>query len=796
MSIVKAHIGILLICFIFFILGTLRLNDRSLLTPDSCQYLIWGNSLAHGKGFIDETHPIPDKFVNHGPLYSLLIAPIELVTPLSLPAVKLWTLLFGIMSIVFCYLLLLKLLGKTQATIGSIIFASNPLLLVYSTEVLSDVPFIAAVMLSLYLFYLIEERPSSSKFIDTLFLLSTLAAALLREIGLALVVAYCVFYILRKDWKRLSFLVGTVLVGLGLWDIRNNILVEKSPFSQTGNMPWIFEHVSTSKETSIFIEIPVRFWYNFKAYSQYLFGMMLFPTFITRQLATLLDGSSSLYKALEQFFTFVKYLVFCIVIPTSLLGIYSGIKSFITTQRFKFTPANVFLLFVIFYLGILFLFPFNDVRYMLPLVPFLLYFTIKGIEKIFTSNKQSLWYKRIILFALLLILPNVVGISEIIRNNIRSNESPVLPWKEFGSWIQQHTPDDCIIASPIKDLAIVVGANRKVLNIYPTIETPKFESLLRDFHVEYLLSPNWYEDATVFDFQENASTRLWFEHCFSAGGLHLFKVHSLLKESRHNKPVHYTSQSVSSELLNAQTFLLNQNYDSANILLSKAMSISPDRPDVVFANILLSASSGNLEKTEKLYQLLLSLPSDVGIYVAQAHKQIDLLKQTLSAKQEQSQEDRSVQLYAVATEYWKMGYYQKAFSIMQELLRNDSTYFTGLLWGTHYALQLDNIPVAKQYLAQLETIERVNPIVKTYHGILQLENSLATSENDTIISQLHVKIGEAYFSLELMEEAFDEAEQALRFRPTNQPAFKMMSAILEKKSLPQMAEKVYNHTQQ
>ena len=95
----KEHAILILLCCLFLAAGFLRLNDLSLYTPDSSRYLIWGNSLAHGHGYLDDTQPDADRVVIHAPLYALLIAPVEFIFPLSLTAVKIWTLLWGVAAL-------------------------------------------------------------------------------------------------------------------------------------------------------------------------------------------------------------------------------------------------------------------------------------------------------------------------------------------------------------------------------------------------------------------------------------------------------------------------------------------------------------------------------------------------------------------------------------------------------------------------------------------------------------------------------------------------------------------------
>src|SRR5260221_6878916 len=98
--------SLVLIAGVFLIVCVLRLNDMSVYTPDSCRYVVVGNSLAHGRGWVDDTQPDPERFMINPPLYSLLIAPVEFFFPLSLIAVKIWTILWGLLSVILFHLFL------------------------------------------------------------------------------------------------------------------------------------------------------------------------------------------------------------------------------------------------------------------------------------------------------------------------------------------------------------------------------------------------------------------------------------------------------------------------------------------------------------------------------------------------------------------------------------------------------------------------------------------------------------------------------------------------------------------
>jgi len=785
----KKYIALIVLCSLFFVFGLLRVSDRNLLTPDSCQYIIWGNSLAHVQGYVDNTTPEPDRFINHGPLYSLLIAPVELIFPLPVPAVKVWTLLFVVTSILLFYFLLLQFFNQTTAIIATALFAFNPLLLLYSTEVLSDVPFLAAVLASFLFYFKHHEKPGKQKLHFALLILSIITVVLLREIGLSLVAVIVLMFFLNRDWKRALIIGGSVLLVLGLWNIRNNMLVGKTVFSQTGNSPWVFEHIMTAPDTTFLNELIVRYWHNLKAYSDFLFGMMFYPTFATHQLSTIFNEASRLYQIIKLFFEVGKYIVFIATLPLFIIGIaktlhYSktpSLQNNYSPSR-PLTPAPLFL-FIPTYLLVLCIFPFNDMRYMFPLVPFVLFFCLIGLKRLAELTSKEIFNRTSIAvaFSILLIIPNAMSISEMIRHNIRSNNSNALPWSEMGKWIQQNTPDHSVIASPLKDLALFTGGERKVFLLYPNIEVPRFEFSLRDNQAAYLLSPHSYEDATMFEMNMLESSRFTFEHVHTEGNLHLYKIISLLKEPSREKFNVANTISISGHLVSARRLLLKEEYTNAQTILDSIIVHAPTRPDVLFQQVVCSAMKENIEQAEQYYQRLTALPSDVGIYIQPAQRHLEILRLLNEALTTSSEELRSVKLLKVTSAYWNLGYYNRASSLMNSLLADSSEYFEGLLWGTHFALQRGDIGKAQQFHQRLWEIDSLNTLARSYKNILSLKNSMMNDTSRISLSKHHATIAKMYQMMGLREEALDETERSLGMNTDNREVQKLFTSIRRKK---------------
>jgi 4-amino-4-deoxy-L-arabinose transferase-like glycosyltransferase len=172
------------------------------------RYLVWAESLSQGKGFIDETVPEPTRYVLHAPLYSVLLAPSQLFVNLSVVSAKVLTLLLAAVALFLFYVWLRKELGEVFAKVGLILITINPITLAYSTEILSELPFVLILMsMFLTLLNLSAETNDKKNFWILIFLLSL--AGLLRETGVAVVLSIAFYLLLKKQYKKslISFLV-------------------------------------------------------------------------------------------------------------------------------------------------------------------------------------------------------------------------------------------------------------------------------------------------------------------------------------------------------------------------------------------------------------------------------------------------------------------------------------------------------------------------------------------------------------------------------------------------------------
>src|SRR5258705_2219691 len=92
----------------------------------------------------------------------------------------------------------------------------------------------------------------------------------------------------------------------------------------------------------------------------------------------------------------------------------------------------------------------------------------------------------------------------------------------------------------------------------------------------------------------------------------------------------------------------------------------------------------------------------------------------------------------------------------------DSSYFLGLAWGVNINLHLGDTSRAGAYLSRLKTIDPTNTMVRAFTGVFGLADSIKITRNSAERCRLHVGIARLYDQITLSDEAFDEAEMAIR----------------------------------
>jgi tetratricopeptide (TPR) repeat protein len=796
---IKTFPGLLILCAVFLFGGISRLNELSIYTPDSSKYLIWGNSLAHGKGFVDDTQPEIDRFVPNAPLYSLLIAPVEYFFPGSIIAIKIWTLVFGVVAIFLFYYYLRRLLGNHAALIGTAFFALNPAMLLFSTEMLSEAPFIALMLAILIVSEPVIGDDASNgkgKFIFLTVFLSCIA--LLREAGIALVLAVLIHFLISRHPVRALILFICSVALLGIWYYRNQIWVSSLQGQQKGNLYLLSQHYVTPPDASIVNEFVLRIWQSGKVYLGHM-GEMFFYSFSSAQFYDMLVAPSALFNLIQSSLRIGNVVIAILLLLFMTIGVIMDYK--------RRQSAGIRLLATGFFLVIVFTYPVHDIRFFVPLYPLFIFYLLEGVRWCILNFSFVSVFRRLSVAYILsgiILFPNILAIGELIRTNQSFLNSPKtlinksnhisslyrFDWHTLGVWIQQHTSERTTFASPLKELAVVAGG-RKVLDIDPGTTVSDFEIALRNSRIDYVLAVVQ-GDLNLYDFQMSQTRRFWFEPVCDADNLHLLRVHSQFLDPVVKGKMFSPADTVSSiRLMRAGNHEISEgSYAQAESTLIDAYHRFPRQPSIVYTTMTAAFMQRDTVLGNTMYRNLMSLPQTMS-YVKLARVQLDALRFLSTSATSGMMEERAVTRLKSASLYWKLGYYHHAGEIMDTLLLNSSQYFFGLLWGLHFNLQNGDTVKARRYLSKVTEIDSTNIVGKSFARVLRLADSLRLANSDLERSGYYLAIGKIYFQIDLKEETIDEAEKALHANPHNLEAAILIGRVYERKGATRTSEQIF-----
>lgn len=772
----------------FFLVGLLRMNDLSLYT-DSTRYLIFGNSLAELKGYVDETRPVPSDFVLNAPLYPLLLAPVEIFFPMSVEASKIWTLLwasFGL-GLFFCWLQTRFSLWASLATTS--ILALNSLFLVTSTEILSEAPFFVFLVAIFWAsdLYFSDRKTEASRWI---FIGALAVLPLLREVGVAFVLAGLVALFRKKAGKDFVILLISSAFFTLAWAIRNTLAASAEPGEAT-NTQFLFQHFATSPDSSIVTEFATRIWLYVKGYGLNVAGSIFFPF-----PESLIVNPGALYVGLVPVLKSLS-------IPILLIAATLVIQGVRTDMR---TGHAAFLRFVgaALYFAIIMAYPVFDVRFLAPLLPVVLYYSLLALRGV-ASHISSTALRRAgaIVLVSVIVIPNLVANIELLRTNLRYRANPAgsyvssngavhfgQPWGLMGAWIRTNLPDSIVLASPAKELVPFIG-NRKLLETSRTLPTPIVERFLRDHDARYLLTTTLWDDLETFEITMAESRRFWFKQAHSVGHLKLYEIHSALKETppRSETVVDDTS-GTRGLLLRGRHHLQKLHYAEAIADLNKAVYAAPFRPEPVFE--LMSAVSvvGDSSSAMALFERLFTLPQSTA-YTQLARAMI-VTMETLLRAQQQSSLQRSHTAFEGGLAYWQLGYTGPALAVMRNIAQSDSLHFVSALWGAYFARQLGDTVESNEFLKRLNKIDKNAAIVADWNSLRSLEERIKRTGDAVGKAELHMQIAQIYSKIELYEEALDALERAERAAPEKLIDILLARAeIYEKKQVTLAATRSY-----
>jgi hypothetical protein len=413
-------LGILLVGFL--IIYPYTFDHKLALLGDNASYYMLGKALATGEGYVSLSSPERGPHNHYPPGYPAIIAGIYTFFPDSIQAVKIFNGLCLLASISLVYLLVGRLSGSIRmGFVVAFLCLINTHLLWYGSIMMSEVPFLLLSLLVLWAALQVDtaSAPWKSRWFWVALVL-TAGAYYLRSLGVALVGGVALNLLLRRHWGSLACWIGG-FVGLVLpWFIRGQKLGGGSYINQLT----LINPYNPDLGRAGLGDYVARMMANLKRYITIEIPHGLFPS------------REALYNESA---TFGMWVFGFLLIGLVVYGI-------VKTPRFRPLIAG----YLLGTFGILMLWPdiWNGVRFMLPVVPLVLYYCLKGMFELMQGLLSFLSIGKRLHPAIFLVigafqLGSVQALHHDAKAPIGGNWANYF---EIASWIKSNTPANTIVA--------------------------------------------------------------------------------------------------------------------------------------------------------------------------------------------------------------------------------------------------------------------------------------------------------------------------------------------------------------
>ena len=427
---------IILLFVSFLLVYQYIFNPKINLGGDNAGYYILGKAISEGKGFTD-IHKVTETPHTHFPPGYPAILGVFMTISKSINFVKILNGVFLLGSTILLYFLLHRFTkDRRVAFAGAILSLFNMHLLNYSSIMMSELPFLFFTTLSFFLFV---KTLSSANFLKDPyfygFLLSSAFSYHIRSVGIAMIAGIAVYLLFNKKFKYLgAYLGGFALLSLP-WYLRNQAVdkgsgylasvLQKNPYRpEQGQLDLmgIGERILENLQRYLAKEIPN--------------GLMPFIE---------VD-----YKA--------------DVLPQDLIPgiLIIGLIIFALIKIPSF--GNLLLWYFLGNFAIFMVWPevWFGIRFMLPLIPLMLFLMVYGIYRLLVllTDRIKLKVKPSPLLMLLMVFPLMPQLKKLKA----AAESPMVPkyknYFQVASYCNQNLPADAVVCCR-KPTLFYLYANRK-----------------------------------------------------------------------------------------------------------------------------------------------------------------------------------------------------------------------------------------------------------------------------------------------------------------------------------------------
>ena len=449
------------------VLFLLLLNSNLSPFVDNARYIAAARSLLSGNGYSHIHSQTISPQTLYPPGYPLLLASLIYLFSQNILVFKLLSMLATVCALIALYFLLNRHTDPTTAATVTLLAGVNPLLAFFAAVELTEAPYLMLSVLALLFVERSTDKDRSNIYLPVAIVVSA-CAYYIKSAGIALLPGALFYYAYKKEYRKLLIFALVFAALISPWLIRSFTI--DTPYNGTyfKQLMWKNPYNVSLGRANIF-DFAGRAGLNLIKYAT--FG--IFPFRDDLGIGRWLAGPAAAFA-----------LLFSTLVVT---GCFHKIK-----RNFGVIEA-----YVLSYFGMQLLWPMLDIRFIHPILPFVLYYFLIGAgnagNKLGGLLSKPLLAKKVVstLVVVLIIISLSININLILANTNKGGlELEHAHFYEAIGWLKNHTAKKSYILS-VRPEVVFVLSDRKA-------ETYQHSYLLSDKHYyNYILSKSF--DYIVLD---------------------------------------------------------------------------------------------------------------------------------------------------------------------------------------------------------------------------------------------------------------------------------------------------------
>ena len=452
----NTYVALFLIIIIVLIINILSFKNGHNWGGDFAEYVGLAKSMVDGT--VDQFMSLYQYRVEHSTLWvhttdlywgiSFLLSPIYYFFGLDMHVMKIYINIFFLLSLFIIFLIFQDKLINIQNLLLVAIIAFNPYFFDFKDDVGTDIPYLFFSLLSLFLIrrFVFLHKIWINNYISYLVIgLVIFLSYFIRPVGILLLptLLFAQYFQCRsssksiKDfiasdkYKFIPYVIFFIFMFISSWFLSGDVISGHGGMILGNNLSKVILNVK-----------------------YYLAGLSIYFPYFSVACHVLGCGYDKIH-----------IILYSIILSMAVLGMIHNRKD-----------DYLYILYILFNISLLIIFPGRDKRLLMPLFPFLLYFIFTGFSKISLSFALSKKYNfekvnAVHIFAIGIMLVSLADITHATYKNIVFNRTEVIdgPYapdsKEMFNWIKENTEkDDAIIFFKPRVMSLYTERKSFVMN--------------------------------------------------------------------------------------------------------------------------------------------------------------------------------------------------------------------------------------------------------------------------------------------------------------------------------------------